>query len=790
MSTKAKVLGSWVDATPYIKISGSWKIPKAILSKQNGKWQSSFLQGGIPDQSLTDTIQSSFMNIGSGFDATPSALAVQSDGKILVAGAGAFNSFKGMGALYSQRLHRLNKDGSLDSDFSINIGSGFDVSPNTIAIQSDGKILVGGNFTTLNGTSVSKLVRLNSDGTLDGSFTSNTLNFSVSSIFLYSDNSILIGGAFTTINGTSVGRIAKLSANGVFDSTFNSSLGAGANNTVLVIKVQSDGKILVGGEFTTMAGFSINAIARLNSSGTLDTAFRTAMGTGPTSSPIVRDILIQSDGKIIIVGQMTAWAFTAGLGHIARLLSTGARDTTFSTTIGTAANADLNKILQDSSGNILLLGNGLTSFNGTTVRGAVRLSPALSLDSSFNSNMISRLSSGFVISGSILQDNTVVLVAGGASGRLIKVDSSGNSLMSTNDLINNGVVNSMVKQADGKILLGGTFVSSTKVPYNYLIRLNADWSLDTSFNTNLGTGPNGEVKSIAAQPNGGVVVVGAFTSINSTAVNRIARLNSDGTLDTTFISNIGTGANNTVNAVISRPDSRIVLAGTLTQFNGVFRDYILGLNSNGTLDSTFSPGAAAVSVVDNIALLSDNKILVVGNLTGGIIRLNTNGTRDTVFQTARGTGANARVYSLGVLPNGKIVIGGNFSSYNGVTTNRGVAKLNSDGTLDTSFTSALGTGPNTSAIIYTILVQNDSKIIFSGAVTSVNGTLVKNIFRTSEDGTLDTAFNSNIGLGPNVGYIRSMVLDSNDKILLTGEMSAFKSTVASRIVRIGSNLAY
>ncbi len=179
---------------------------------------------------------------------------------------------------------------------------GFDPNANgtvrSIAVQPDGKIIVGGDFTTLspNGSAtvtrsgIARVnARVNADGTLDTAFDPYASS-EVYSIAVQSDGKILLGGNFSTIGGISRNYIARLNADGTLDTAFNPN----ANGGVLSVVVQSDGKILLGGNFTTVGGVTRNYIARLNTDSTPDAAFN------PNAGSLVYSIAVQSDGKILL----------------------------------------------------------------------------------------------------------------------------------------------------------------------------------------------------------------------------------------------------------------------------------------------------------------------------------------------------------------------------------------------------------------------------------------------------------------------------------------------------------
>ena len=304
----------------------------------------------------TDGSVDGSFSIGSGFNSGVRGVAVQSDGKVLA--GGAFTSYNGTSTNY---IARLNTDGSLDTSFSV--GSGFNNIVWSIAVQSDGKVLVGGNFTSYNGTSVNRIVRLNTDGSVDGSFSVGSgFNNIVYSMAVQSDGKVLAVGRLTSYNGTSTNRIARLNSNGSIDTSF--SVGSGLNGGVYSMAVQSDGKVLVGGQFTSYNGTSTNYIVRLNSNGSIDTSF--SIGSGFYSEVVyntaVRSIVVQSDGKVLVGGFFTSYNGTS-TNYIVRLNTDGSIDTSFS--VGSGFDNTVWSIAVQSDGKVLV-GGAFTSYNGNT----------------------------------------------------------------------------------------------------------------------------------------------------------------------------------------------------------------------------------------------------------------------------------------------------------------------------------------------------------------------------------------------------------------------------------------
>lgn len=287
-------------------------------------------------------------NIGTGFNLTVECIAFQTDKKILV--GGSFTNFNGESQM---RLIRLNYNGSKDNTF--NIGTGFNNYVSDIKVQPDGKILVSGNFTTYNGLFNAYIIRLNSDGSKDTTFNnSNALNNFCEVMEIQSDGKILVGGNFTQCKGVPHNRIARLNSDGSRDSSFVN--GTGFNGVVKTIKTQPDGKILIGGIFTNYSGNNYNRIIRLNSDGSIDNTFN--IGTGFNN--VVYTIELQTDGKVLVGGLFTSYNGSPS-NYIVRLNSDGSIDNTFN--IGTGFSNTVYKINVDIFGHIVCSGIFLTYKN-------------------------------------------------------------------------------------------------------------------------------------------------------------------------------------------------------------------------------------------------------------------------------------------------------------------------------------------------------------------------------------------------------------------------------------------
>ncbi|HEV2693744.1 MAG TPA: Calx-beta domain-containing protein, partial [Verrucomicrobiae bacterium] len=341
---------------------------------------------GTPGTAVVNIIDSSSINEppgpvdvtynASGFNNSVYALALQSNNKLVVAG-----DFTLANGVPRQRVARLNADGSLDTKFSLPSSAyGAKDSVRALAVQADGRIVLGGFFTNYNSVAANRITRVNGDGTLDslfnaGSGADNPV-YALKETFVNGLSKLMVGGSFATLAGTPINGIARLNNDGSLDTTFNP--GLGANGTVYSLAVQStDGKIVIGGDFTAVNGnTNCNHIARLNLDGSVDAAFTLTNG----ASDSVRAIVIQPDGNILIGGLFTNVNGQAA-SHIARLTPTGAVDATFTAGVG-ASDAVFSIALQ--SDNRILLGGEFTQCSRVTRNRITRLNPDGTVDPAIN----------------------------------------------------------------------------------------------------------------------------------------------------------------------------------------------------------------------------------------------------------------------------------------------------------------------------------------------------------------------------------------------------------------------
>lgn len=643
------------------------------------------------------------------------SVIIQPDGKFVVGG----DFYITHNGISYPNIIRLNIDGSVDN--TLNIGTGFNNKVKSIALQSDGKILVGGDFTTFNSVSENRIIRLNSDGSRDNTFNSGIgFNNFVTSIALTNDNKITIGGSFTSYKGAARNRLIRLLNDGTEDSTF--SIGMGFNNIVNVINIQFDGKIIVGGEFTSYNQITENKIIRLNSDGTKDLFFQA--GTGFSGGSILA-VEIQPDGKVIVGGQFLTFN-GADVKKIIRLNVNGSADATFN--IGSGFDGEVERIKIYSSGKIMV-GGSFLSFNNFPASQLISINSFGDIDTTFQSN--EGPLSGFdkLINTALIQPDGKYIIGGVfksyksiTENKFIRLNTDGTKDISLNtgSGFNSSVIASCL-QSDGKIVVGGSFTSYNGFTSNRIIRLNPDGSIDNSFN--VGSGFNGGPQVIAIQLNGKIIIGGSFTNYNGLTANGVIRLNPDGSVDNSF--NLGLGFleqgfyTGTPYSIAIQSDGKILIGGVFGTYNGITEKCLIRLNPDGTKDTSFNIGVGFNFGILTVVLQNDGKILVGGAFTtykglseNYIIRLNTDGSKDTSFIT--GSGFSYNVNSITLLSNGKILVGGSFQHYNNIYNVNGIIMLNTNGSRDNSFLTGTGIYYNSS------IVRPDGKILLAGGFNFYN----------------------------------------------------------------------
>lgn len=613
-------------------------------------------------------------SMGTTVDGPVDNFLVYPDGKLII--YGFFEKYNGVDSHY---IVRINPDKSIDSSF--NIGSALNDAITAAALQSDGKIIVAGSFTQYNGIPVGSVIRLNADGSLDASFTGSVLDSYVKEMKVQVDDKILLCGAFSTYGDVPVKKVVRLDVNGTLDTTF--SLNADYNE-VIDIAVQTDGKIIVPGN---NGGTQIQ---RFNSDGSVDNSFATVYADSS-----VRTIAIQPDGKIVIGGSFATLNSHTQYG-IARINVDGTKDTTF--VEGTGILGVVTDLAIQPDGKIIFVG-WIDNYGQYYSYGAMRFNADGTIDNSFDAPGTE-------------QENSIVCVA----------------------------------VANNKIYIGGLLISYDDSPVNYLFSLNYDGTLDYANGMVIPTGADNPVNAIAGTGNGNMLVGGSFKHYNGQVRNRLAIINADGELLQGF--NAGEGPDGSVNTILRQADGKYILLGNFRTYNGVPRFNIARVNQDGSLDVNYDLSGyfSSTTIISGGKLQADGKLVVYGAFQityQGLqsnsylaCRFNSDGTLDQAFRLPMSyfySGVYSPLMFLEVLTDGKMILSLD-SSYNRTK----IAKVNSDGSVDTSFPFV---GGDHYANARDIMSDNNGKFITSELIYNGVGNQPTKLYRRMNvNGIYDSDF--------------------------------------------------
>jgi len=718
------------------------------------------------------------------------AIAVQTDGKILI--GGAFLSYNGVPV---NKLARLNPDGSLDLSFN---ASSAPISGDIkkIAVQSNGRILIGGGF---------GIIRLLPDGSTDPGFNPGGAGTDgpVNDILVLSTGQIIIGGAFTTYNGAPGAYLIRLTSTGTRDAAFNSSL-AGPDAAVNCIVLQPNARIMVGGEFNTYNSQGALYMARLSVNGSFDAGFS---NNGSLVYSPVNTMAYQADGKILAGG-------TFGL---ARLNNNGSADNSFDLS---AANQQIfdpvNRILLQADQKILVSWGDYSydpRFGNPGPKIARRLAggqndPDFTYAVKFVKDHVydmalqpdGQLLAAQTFDSRIFRDFISPEYAKGLpNGRINRYSANGTKDISFNIPTSIKGANNAVKvirtQPDGKILVGGYFFLYNGEFAPYLLRLMPDGSRDPGFNAS-GTGPDNAVKDIAVLPDGKILIAGNFTSYNGQPRGSIMRLMPDGSIDPGFLYSAGNGLTYDFIEQIKPISGNKILAGKFSNFNQT----LFVLSETGAVDP-LQPADIRVSGpfripgIYSIAVQDDGKWIVGGDFDGvkdwpfqlNLMRFLPNGGIDETFNTPLPSefdyGANSTVRGIGLQPDKKILIGGDFTQYkslNATAIAGRILRLKPDGQPDPLFNIG-GSGFDQS--VHAVDVQPDGKIMVGGSFTTYNGIPVSNLARLLPDGRLDSSFNTG-NAGPDARVLCLEKIPGQLKMMIGGDFSGYNFIGKNRLARL------
>ena len=624
------------------------------------------------------------------------------DGGILICGY-----FDFLNGDYAGRLIKLNQAGESFPGFQKVTGNGWILKAVGL---SNGKIMVMGDFTELNGTPTSSLSRLNSDGSLDQTFFTNQTiyNFALQStgkIIVFTPNGMMrldpngsVDNTFNVVPGnfqhsanvtvsandliyliTNNTSLQRFNSNGTLDGGFTE---VTSDGTISLMQLTNTG-ILVGGWFTQVNGVPANKIALIKSDGTPDASFD--VGDGPAYSQLL-SMTIRSNGNILVGGNFASFDHVSGsafeLSPSGEVLQV----------IAQVYYSQINNIRELASQKILVTGP-FSSANGLPRNGTALFNSDYTINSDFKPD-ITLCSQSPDLPGPVITSKGEMIVVGRGTDilgflggydhneshnrQVLRLDSLGqlDPEYDILDFYSPGWVTTLAIQPDDKLLIGGYFKIGQLV--TKLARINSNGTLDHSFSFIVG---QDDYVSKVILRDSVFFVCGKFNSVNGSPANSIAVVDWNGNFIKSF-SGIPVGSDVLMMEVQS--DGKVIIVLPVNGPTGLtYR--ILRLKETGEVDETFQQGDFYLQMED-IKIADNGKIYCAGqmiNYNGAIknnlIRLNSNGSIDNTFITgASPFGGDGYPMSIQLLPNENVLIGGSFSSYRGNTAH-GLVQIDKNG---------------------------------------------------------------------------------------------------------------
>ena len=642
-------------------------------------------------------------------------------------------------------IQRFNMDGSNDDTFNSKIGSSADDNIYTLELQEDGKILLGGSFNSFDGNTKTHLVRINYNGALDTS------------------------KEYIKHNGNNISENIVLGTNDNYDLILKT------NNTNR-LQLTNDGKYI----FNTLTG-SISDLLYISATGSIGrTSSVDFIGSGLSSSYIIQggntlntDVVIGTlDNKsfnIVTNGNNSLVISKNGDVSIPKLISSSTDIVIASTTGSLSKTSSATFLKTGLSGSYFI--NGGNVFGTSAVIGTKNLQE---LSFKMNDKVLFNIDK---TNNYNFYNNTRITFPN-------IIGSGFDSIVRTIEILD-----------DDSILIGGEFTTYNNFSHTGIIKLNSSGIEDVNFNNNVGNDFSRTINTIKKQTDGKLLLGGSFINFNGHTASNLVRLNSDGTLDTVFNNNLGASFNRYIQCVSIQSDNKILVGGGYRRFNNATCSYITRLNSDGTRDNSFDPRLVGLNffssnIINSILLDTDDNIILGGHFTNfdgligdrnNIVILNLDGTENTSFYSILGTAFNSDIIDMKLLSNGSIIVVGSFTVFNG-NDRKYIVKLYSDGTEDTNFYSNLGTG-FVAQYIQNIYIESNDKIILGGSFTRFNGLSRLNLIRLNADGTEDTSFYTNLGNSFN-SVVTSINKQSSGKILIGGNFTSYNDNIRNRIARL------
>ncbi|MGH8172757.1 MAG: hypothetical protein ACREPX_06395, partial [Rhodanobacteraceae bacterium] len=659
------------------------------------------------------------------------ALANQSDGGMIVGG-----DFTEIDGSAHSNLARFNADGTLDETWHASTnGPVF-----ALALGGDGSLFVGGLFNDAGGQVRLCLAKFSAAGTVDAQWTASA-NFTVLTIATGADESVFVGGYFQQVNGEPRSYIAKLSQGGA--GTLDATWMPAANARVLSLRTDSSGSLYAAGLFTTIGGVAQPYLARLSATG----GGAVDSGWNPAANGVVNSIQLDGNGLLYTTGLFTSIGGQP-IPYLARLPTAGNGN---ADAAWKPAPDELPNHVSIGGDGSIYVGGFFHSMGGLPRDHIAKVSPdgAGDVDAGWDASTDGRVWVTRENADTLFIGGSFSNVAGTARHSLAEVAASNGTAHASVDATAPGKAFALATQHDGGVIVGGRFFSAGGQPRDGLLRLMPNGSLDPSWHPAVAFGADvtgRQVGALAVDANDDVYVGGLFDAINGTPRQSLAKLSANGSVDVRWAPSA-----NAYIGVLTLEGNALFVGGDFTEINGAPRAYLAKLaTGTGALDANWNPAPD----YDVYAIAADGAgSLYVG---GDFFSIGGQSRNFAAKVSSSGSGAvdpdwiaDADSTVLSLVPDhaGSVFAGGAFFFIGG-DERRGLAKLDATtGDADPDW------NPSTSpigAFITAMALQGDS-IYVGGSFYEVDRVPRASIAKlsTTGAGTADPAFDPGVGDGPN-----------------------------------------
>lgn len=668
---------------------------------------------------------------------------IQTDGSGRIVILGEFFSVNGVAHDY---LIRLNSDLSLDVTFMSNVGTATYETPGVMKVDSSGSVFVGGRFNDFNGTSADGLVKLDSTGQLDSGFTipvienshyTNTYYRVVTAIDIDATGKVLIGGNFTDVNGVTRNGLARLNTDGSLDTTFDPGGGLGKFDMVYGLKALASGKVLVAGSFTSFDSTAVNGFIRLEADGSLDAAFTEYPVSGGGTN--LKEL---ADGTLVTHGRFTEYFDGTSAQNLTGLAFLNADGTlsssqhTFAWEEWDALNApsrEVHDVISKSGGGYVLAGAFLTGpavesrglveldsagdlsqgwtvwkqanyveaiaragdgslfiggrfsyADGVLCQGLIKLKP----DGSIDTNFIFDLQNEFFFAPpsevrTIVNAGSHIYVGGfleyvvtqnedptpiAELKGVLRLDAETGEVDTTFQFSAQSSVSYLFLLSDGTVLVSGYDVDSEQSGQQKLAHVDSTGTILRAWDVS--DGPRSSTNMIAELPSG-KLLIGGFSNVQAgdSAWGHVVRLDSNLDVDSSF--DPGDGPSWPVRSILATPDGGAYLAGGFTSYDNEPVWKVVKIDATGALDSSFTPPADMLGNTEWAVVDPAGRLLLAGSIytaggysLPGVVRLHPDGSLDeTVFAGSQWGGGT--IYDA-VLDGTELDMVGSFDEFDSV----------------------------------------------------------------------------------------------------------------------------